>query len=274
MQVKPLSTTTFEELMDCFYTSFEGYFVKMPTDNAYFKNRWKAAKVDYDLSFGMFDDDTLVGFIVNAIDYRNGIKIAYNTGTGVIPEYRGKRIVKQIYDTAIPILKKNNINTFTLEVITKNTNAIKAYEFVGFEICKTYKCYNNTFNEVSESALNIECINSSDFDWNLSKNESYYSWDNQKEAITRNSQLSYYLIKKENLALGYVIVDTENGYIAQIEAFSNSIEDYSNILNKLSSLSLKWRINNIDDRLKEKINAFESLGFQNSIDQYEMLLNT
>ena len=273
MQVKPLSTTTFEELMDCFYTSFEGYFVKMPTDNAYFKNRWKAAKVDYDLSFGMFDNEKLVGFIVNAIDYRNGIKIAYNTGTGVIPEYRGKRIVKSIYDTAIPILNKHGINTCTLEVITKNTNAIKAYEHVGFNICKTYKCYNHTFNEALESNLDIEHINASDFDWNLSKNESYYSWDNQKEAITRNSQLSYYLFKKENSVIGYAIADIKNGYIAQIEAFSNSIQDYSNILKKLSSLSLNWRINNIDDRLTEKISVFESLGFQNSIDQYEMLLN-
>ena len=272
MQVKPLSTTTFEELMDCFYSSFEGYFVKIPTDNAYFKNRWKAAKVDYDLSFGMFDNDKLVGFIVNAIDCRNGIKIAYNTGTGVIPEYRGRKIVKSIYDVAFPILKNNDINTYTLEVITQNIKAIKAYNYVGFDICKTYKCYNHLFSEAQESPIDIVTIDATDFDWSLSKNEHFYSWDNQQEAITRNSKFSYYLFSKDNKTLGYSIVDIDNGYIAQIEAFTNTSEDFSLIIKALTSFNLNWRINNIDDRLTEKINAFENLGFQNSIDQYEMIM--
>jgi len=273
MQVKSLSSIPFQKIIDCFNDSFEGYFVKMPTDASFYENRWKVAKVDYKLSFGMFDNNHLVGFIINAVDYRNGEKIAYNTGTGVIPSHRGRKIVKTLYDFAIPFLKKNGINNCSLEVITENTFALKAYQRIGFNICKTYKCYKYSFEDIVETNIDIVRINAEDFDWQLSKNEKLYSWDNQKEAIIRNLNLTYYSFSKYNNALGYSIVDEKNGYIAQIEAYSNSEKDYTLILKKLTSLNINWRINNIDLSLKEKINAFETLNFQNSVDQFEMKLS-
>ena len=89
MIVKNLEKIEFDIIVDCFLKSFENYYVKLPTDKNYYKNRWRLAKVDYALSYGMFDDEKLVGFIISAIDKRNGEKIAFNTGTGVLPEYRG-----------------------------------------------------------------------------------------------------------------------------------------------------------------------------------------
>ena len=80
MIVKKLENTTFDIIADCFLRSFENYYVKVPTDKNYYKERWKISKVDYALSYGMFDGDKLVGFIINAIDKRNGEKIAFNTG--------------------------------------------------------------------------------------------------------------------------------------------------------------------------------------------------
>lgn len=272
MQVKSLTSVSFEVIMECFHISFEGYFVKMPTDNAYFKNRWKAAKVDYSLSFGMFDNDKLVGFIINAIDFRNGNKIAYNTGTGVIPSHRGQKIVKSIYDYTIPILKAENIDLCTLEVITKNVGAIKAYENVGFEICKTYHCFNTSFENDFDTKIQFEEIESSQFDWSLSKNESLYSWDNQQEAIQRNTTLSYYYFKNEVAILGYVIINTTTGYIAQIEVFSNTSEDYMKLVKALTNFNATLKINNIDKSLEYKIEAFKTLNFNNTIDQYEMML--
>lgn len=101
MIVKHLGHTDFNVIMECFLSSFEGYFVKMPTDHDYYKKRWKAAKVNLELSYGMFDDNKLVGFIIYVIDEREGQLIAFNTGTGIIRDYRGKGIVKSIYDYAL-----------------------------------------------------------------------------------------------------------------------------------------------------------------------------
>ena len=70
MEVRHLGDMDFGTIMECFLVSFENYFVQMPTDHAYYKQRWKAAGVQYELSFGMFDGERLVGFILNAIDRR------------------------------------------------------------------------------------------------------------------------------------------------------------------------------------------------------------
>ena len=65
---------------------------------------------------------------------------AFNSGTGVVPKYRGRRIVKQLYDFAIPELLKRGVEKCGLEVIKENEKAIKAYRRVGFEIIKILKC--------------------------------------------------------------------------------------------------------------------------------------
>jgi hypothetical protein len=55
MKIKNLSNTSFDALLDCFLLAFENYYVQMPTDRNYYKKRWKAAKVNLSLSYGLFD---------------------------------------------------------------------------------------------------------------------------------------------------------------------------------------------------------------------------
>ena len=52
----------------------------------------------------------MVGFILHALDKRNNKLTAFNTGTGVISEYRGKRIVNSIYTHALKCLKEKKMN--------------------------------------------------------------------------------------------------------------------------------------------------------------------
>lgn len=64
MTVKNLEKIEFEIIIACFLEAFENYFVKMPTDVTYYKNRWKLAKVNFKLSYEMFLDGKLIGFII------------------------------------------------------------------------------------------------------------------------------------------------------------------------------------------------------------------
>lgn len=183
LTVKDLKNIDFDELLDCFLMAFENYFVKMPTDRNYYKERWRIAKVDFKLSYGMFDQEKLVGFIINAVDNRNGALTAFNTGTGVIPEYRGLKIVKSIYDYALTDLKRNGVVNCSLEVITNNEIAIRSYQSIGFEIIKKYKCYNGTINLENSDSVDLEEISCNKIDWENLPSNKYYSWDNQKETI-------------------------------------------------------------------------------------------
>ncbi|WP_338769790.1 GNAT family N-acetyltransferase [Bernardetia sp. ABR2-2B] len=282
MEIRNLSETNFDTLIECFLLSFENYFVKMPTDIEYYKQRWKTAKVDYRLSYGMFDNEKLVGFIIHAIDERNQKKIAYNTGTGVTPSYRGQKIVQSIYDYAIDDLQNNGVKRSILEVITENTKAIKSYQNTGFKITKRYKCFAGEINIENQFRDNFEVkkVNYSDIDWSELPNQDAYSWDNHFKII-KNGNYTYYQIWNknglENRLESFFVINPSNGYIAQFEVLVNEKQSkklaYQRLFSAVKDISPFIKINNIDTKFEDKINFLDSVGIENIIDQYEMEMN-
>jgi GNAT superfamily N-acetyltransferase len=271
MQVKHLGNTDFNIIMECFLLAFENYFVPMPTDYNFYKQRWEAAGVRYDLSYGMFNEGKLVGFIINAIDKRQGYVTAYNSGTGVIPEYRGRRIVKSIYEYAIPELIKNGITKCQLEVITENQKAIKSYEGIGFKICKHFKCYKGRLLTQRETNYSLSQVSHRDFNWVEFLNQDLYSWDNQKESVIKGD-FKYYLVKVDGTLQSYFIINPKSGYIAQFEVLDNTVLHWQNLFSAIQSIIPEVKINNVDERLTYKINEVEKLGLKNIVNQFEMEL--
>jgi len=271
MTVTTLSTIAFDELLDCFLLAFQNYFVEMPTDKNYYKKRWQAAKVDLSLSYGMFDEGKLVGFIIHAIDKRQGIPTAFNTGTGVIPAYRGKRIVKSIYAYALDDLKQHGIEKSTLEVITKNDIAIRCYKNVGFTITKQYKCYSGTIKNKDHYSLELKEIKLNDIDWKKLPNQQYYSWDHQKESILEGNYTFFYVLNHGEPE-SFFIGKPEHNYIAQFDLLNTENTGWERLFSAMKQVSGQIRVNNVDERLIHKINALRSNGLENSVDQYEMEL--
>lgn len=271
MKIEHLGNIDFDELIDCFLLAFENYFIKMPTDKNYYKERWFAAKVDYKLSYGMFDDGKLVGFIIHAVDYSNGRLTAYNTGTGVIPDYRGRKIIKSIYDYAIGDLKQNGIECCTLEVITENERALKAYLGIGFEICKTYEIYGGTLTIETSELVDIVKKPIEKVAWSKLPNQAYYSWDNRKESIQR-ANYDYYEVSFEGKVESFFIINVEKQYIAQFDILTDNEKAWERLFAGVSQLSKTVRTNNVDDRLIAKIGILSKVGLDNPAKQYEMKL--
>ncbi|MBX2828608.1 MAG: GNAT family N-acetyltransferase [Flavobacteriaceae bacterium] len=269
MTIKSLEQTPFNVLMECFLAAFENYYVKMPVDYQFYEARWRRAKVSFSDSYGMFDGDKLVGFMIHAVDERNGNRIAFNTGTGVLPEYRGQRIVQQLYDHCIPILKKKGITMLALEVITENERAVKAYSKVGFSITKRYQCYSGAF-QVQNNQANYELrkIAQNDLDWNV-LNQSHYSWDNHIKTL-KNGDYDYFVVSKRTKDVAYFVIDSHNGYVAQFDVFENITENWDALFNAIGSVSETIRINNVDERLISKTHYLEKIKLKNTVDQFEM----
>ena len=269
MVVRKLENIEFKIIVDCFLKSFDNYFVEIPTDKNYYKERWERAKVNYSLSYGMFDGKKLVGFIINAIDERNGIKIAFNTGTGVLPEYRGKRIVKSIYNYAIPDLKINGISRCSLEVIIENVKAIKAYQSIGFEICKTFNCFSGDIKLALNEKIAINKVDYNSFDWNDLPNQDLYSWDFHSKVI-KNGGYDYYQITKENFVESYFVINPKNGYLAQFEILKESNGCWNRLFREIKEISNSIKVINVDHRLNKKIEYINTIGLSNTVNQYEM----
>jgi len=264
MEVKNLENTPFKIIINCFNESFSTYSIKMPTESDYWQSRWRLAKVDYRISYGMFDDEKLIGFIINAIDFRNEFKVAFNTGTGVIPKYRGQRIVKQIYDYALQNLKENEITKCSLEVIKNNTIAIKSYQSIGFEICKNYKSFQGKIN-LSDKKIAITKIDFDQLNWNNLSNQQLFSWDFHHKII-KNGNYDYYLVNDAY----YFAFNPLNNYLAQFGNIKNDDIDLKVLFQGIKSVSETIKINNVNESQSKLIDFLFKIGLQNTVDQFEM----
>lgn len=271
MTVKKLSSISFDELLDSFLVAFENYFVEMPSNRDYYKERWKIAKVNLNLSYGMFNKEKLIGFIIHAIDKRNGILSAFNVGTGVIPEYRGQKIVKSIYDYALNDLEQNGILNSCLEVITENKIATRSYQSVGFEICKTYKCFSGIIKVENNDQFKILEMSQDKINWKNLPNQECYSWDNQRETIIRD-QYKFFQVLSDGIPESFFIIKPDNGYLAQFDLMNTENKGWNRLFSAIKQVSNTIKINNVDVQLKNKINYLNKVGLENTVDQYLMNL--
>ena len=139
--IQHLKNTDLPIIVDCLVKAFANYFVPMPDSVDYWRNRFKGARVNFELSYGVFDDQQLVAFIINGVDGEKEALTAFNTGTGVLPAYRGQQLVDKMYEKAIPIFKENDITSCALEVIQANDRAIRVYERIGFTKQRSLQCF-------------------------------------------------------------------------------------------------------------------------------------
>lgn len=269
MKIIPLSEIAFEELVDCFLKAFEGYFVSFPKNPDYFKNRWEIANVNYDLSYGMLENETLIGFIIHAIGERDGELTAYNTGTGVLANYRGRGIVNALYQFAIPKLKEKSLTRTSLEVIRENNPAIRAYKKIGFEVCKNYKCFRGNIRTNYSDPL-INEVNAQEFNWNRLPNQDLYSWDNQKTSIMRGNYSFYQVQDGHGDEVGAFVMNPKSGYLAQFDCFENTTHHWDHLFKAIRSISHNIIVNNVEESLSYKIEQLKRVGLDHTIDQFEM----
>lgn len=265
----PLSQVPFDDLMDCFNAAFKDYYVEMPSDPAYYKTRWTAAKVDYDLSFGKMVDGKLAGFIVHAIGKRKRKRIAFNTGTGVLPEHRGQGMTESIYEAALPILKEAGIQRCELEVITENAPAIRSYQKIGFEVQMALHCYKGDLDFPENPDLAIEELDYDAFVKFALPNQKYCAWDNHIASL-KGGDTQYFSIYHHGTTESYFALRPETGYLAQFELLGKDPKAWERLFTAVNSLTPSVKINNVDARQKDKLAWLGRLGLAKTVDQFEM----
>jgi ribosomal protein S18 acetylase RimI-like enzyme len=274
MDIKNLKDTPFADIVAALSESFSDYLVPMPSEVSYWENRFKAARVDFGLSFGMFDKDKLVGFIINGIDDVDGIKTAFNTGTGVTQSARGQGVTDKLYQYALPIFKDQGIQRCSLEVIEKNERAIHVYERIGFAIHKRLKCFKGAISPTDENVTVTE-VPFAAIEAQSRATDHFYSWDNTSTSIKASGSLykSYKVMDSGGQESGYFVINPLSGYVAQLDAVTTSTDQALKVLSGMASVANVVKINNIDTSRTPIISALLKAGLDNFIDQYEMQLS-
>lgn len=144
-----LSQKDFSRIYAAFVQAFSDYALDMSylTERALL-NRCIKNGVDFESSVGAFDADTMVGFTLIGLDDWLGKPAAFDAGTGIIAEYRGKGIAGAMFDRALPRLREKRIRRVLLEVLQQNRAAITAYRAAGFTPTRELDCFELPLNQV------------------------------------------------------------------------------------------------------------------------------
>ncbi|MFC5602520.1 GNAT family N-acetyltransferase [Sporosarcina koreensis] len=131
---KLMSSVSFEDAHVLFNRGFEGYLLPMNLPFDTFIGRFGNDGLSPALSVVAYDGVTPIGFVLQGIREVDGKKISWNGGTGIIPEYRGRKLGVALMEEAEKLLKENHVSIATLEALSENRAAISLYEKCGYKI--------------------------------------------------------------------------------------------------------------------------------------------
>ena len=277
MEIITLDGVPISDLTVCFNEAFSDYFMKFSATESYLEQRWKGAAVDFLLSAGVMEDGKLVGFIVNGVRDWNGLKTAFNAGTGVIPSHRGNGFTEKMYQFLAPKFSESGIRSLSLEVIQENEKAIHVYEKAGLKIRRGLYCYSGEIKiEVPKTTQDLvfKILETPDWDTFKSFCDIEPAWENKKIAIKTCEELySFYGVEKNNELIAFAIIKDKNLYISQFgvhpEFRNQSVGKF--LFSHLSRLYSSLKIINIDASAGSVIKFIERVGLKNSVNQYEMV---
>ncbi len=276
MNLKTLHNININQLVEAFNQSFCDYIVPLKITKEQLENKIKSENIKLEFSVGAFENNKLIGFILHGFNIVEGNKIAYNAGTGVIPEKRGNKITLTLLEYIIPKLKEQNIVKIKLEVITQNKVAYDIYNKIGFEIIRELNCYKGKIHSEIESTFETRDLKN--YDWKILK--SFWDWEptwqNAISSIENNKDIysAIGIFDFEKL-IGYLIYNPNNNRIQQFavakkyrkQGVGKQLFKYISQKNNPEFSTI-----NVDCDSIETNGFLKKIGFEMHIKQYEMEL--
>ncbi len=153
MEICSLAHTGFDELAAAFGAAFAGYEVRITADEL--RRMLRRRGFDPALSFAAFDSGgRIAGFTLNGVgtfgggNAHTGVRTAYDTGTGTLPEWRGRGLAGRVFEASLPHLRAAGVERYLLEVLQHNTAAVGLYRRLGFEVSREFNYFRAAAKDV------------------------------------------------------------------------------------------------------------------------------
>lgn len=275
---KILDKTSIEILHKAFLDAFSDYQVKIDLPFWKFKQMLQRRGYVPEMSIGAFENERLVGFVLNGFRNWNGKSTVYDLGTGVIGDYRRQGITSNMLLNIKEVLKEKQVEQYLLEVIKSNTSAVQLYKKQGFEAQREFSCFQldkNKYNSITTCKVeHVDRINLEQLTgfWDFRP-----SWQNSIDSINAVPEAFIYsIVQVDNTIIGYGIIDKKTGDIPQIAVnkhYRGRGIARSIVTDMIKNTeSYKISVINVDDQSKSTKDFLLKLGFEYSVGQYEMLL--
>lgn len=281
MVIQQINQIGISALHKTFNKAFSDYVLPMHVTVQQLAENMRRDGIDFRYSAGAFEEGRLVGFILNSLEDWNGVKTAYNGGTGVVPDFRGQRLTHRMYEYLLPHFQEAGVQQCLLEVIAINQIALRTYQAIGFEHNRALNCYKANLKDLAvlpanrESAFQVREMPAPD--WELVRRFWDYqpSWQYSIQSVERLSGKIYFLgaFEEEEL-LGYAAITPHSNRIAQ---FAVSPEHrgmgigralFSQIVRQASGPLV---VINVDQSNTETNQFLRDMGFSCFIKQIEMI---
>lgn len=220
-KIESLEKVSFDVLFGAFNEAFGSYEVQI--DREELKVMLVRRGFVPELSFGAFEDGKLVAFTLNGVGLYGGVKMAYDTGTGTLADYRGRGIAAKIFAYSLPFLKDAGVTQYLLEVLQHNTTAVSVYRNLGFTVSREFCYFKQLAAEVNIPAKALPegyVLREMALDRREPLMELWDfipSWQNSFEAISRSVE-DYKIVgvyDNQQLA-GYGVIEPNSGDITQL----------------------------------------------------------
>jgi len=219
--IKSLDTVNFKSIYSSFQEAFSDYEVQVNAEEL--RIMLSRRGFDPSLSFGLFEDNKLTSFILNGIGEFNGIKTAYDAGTGTLKDSRGKGYASRIFNYSLPFLKHSDVKQYLLEVLQHNDNAVSVYRKLGFEVSREFNYFIQQASLVNipvkilPSGYEVREISSRKLGDMEDFSDFNPSWQNGYEAIWRRIEdFRLFVAFNDTKPVGYCIFEPVSGDVTQI----------------------------------------------------------
>lgn len=273
MEKKLIKKGDFDLLHAAFCHAFSGYKVDLNPSKEEFDFRLhQKLNIDYELSAGAFDGESMVGFILHTSNLYEGIPTAFNGGTGVIPGFRNQKTGEELYEFLLPKIIAKSLARVILEVIDTNQTAIRLYEKIGFSYRRKFLCYKlekpapmSSQRLVVEGSLKDINDDFADFE---------PSFIDSKNQLLRGVERTL-IVKKEDQLAGYLVFQPKKGRISQLAV--SRLFRQEGIASALISAAQeiaekKLTIINVPEDAIGFQDFLVKSGFENQVNQFEMEL--
>lgn len=246
-ELRRMNTCSFQTALDVWNEGFQGYFVDLTLSLDKLLVRLTSRNVSPELSFIAFVGDRPIGFLVNGIRENSGRRFAWNGGTGVIPEFRGKGIGKVLVNAALDLYAKEQVDIAMLEAISSNQSAIRLYESCGYEVVEeltfleTSKAIDNFASSTSHSSYGIERVAPAVVG-RLPFYRELSAWQGQWQSLSMTNGDAFIVIDGDRKPVGYALYEKrfdDAGRLERIFLYQCEVEPDRGDAGAIAALALE-----------------------------------
>lgn len=276
MRIDTLASTPFPEIAAVFDEAFGDYAVSFSPSAGWLGEMMRRRGVRNDLSVGVWDRERLIAFTLNGLGAWSGETTGYDSGTGVVPDYRGRRLTSKMLERTEDLLRGEGATQYLLEVLQTNEKAIRAYRGAGFETTRELRCWSFDTG-ASEPSVEVEISegDSSKLHRLAAMRDSEPSWQNCDESVERAADPRVTIVARDTDGIaGCAILFPVTNDLAQLAVARRARRrgvGRALLAAARARCGTPLRILNIDARDSGTNAFFEAVGATPIVQQFEMI---